>query len=205
MKIISWNVNGLGNQKKNSSIKNLLRKFQPEIILLQETKKEEITANCISSFWAVRDRKWIFTPSFDSSGGLLIAWRSDKFDDIQVEYGIFFLSVKLQDKQVKDQWWITCIYGPPLNMGKLEFWTELNDIGNLVLGPWCVGGDFNEILFPSDRKGQSRITRNSKCFHDWIAEFALIDLPLPNLQHTWSNFRINASCSKIDRFFISKD
>lgn len=31
-------------------------------------------------------------------------------------------------------------------MGKEEFWTELINLGNLVEGAWCVGGDFNEIL-----------------------------------------------------------
>lgn len=149
--------------------------------------------------------KWLSIPSLGSSRGLLIAWRSEKFDDIQVEYGTFSLLAKLQDKQVDNQWWITCIYGPPSNMGKLEFWMELNDIGNLIVGPWYIGGDFNEILFPSDRKGNSRTNKNLKCFHDWIAEFSLLDLPLTNLQHTWSNFRANASCNKIDRFFISKE
>lgn len=35
--------------------------------------------------------------------------------------------------------------------------------------------------------------------------FSLIDLPLTNLRHTWANFRPTASCSKIDRFFVSKE
>lgn len=30
--------------------------------------------------------------------------------------------------------------------GKSDFWKKLNDIENLIDGPCCVGGDFNEIL-----------------------------------------------------------
>lgn len=37
-------------------------------------------------------------------------------------------------------------------------------------------------------------------FHEWVIEFALIDIPIKNLQYTWSNFRAQAACSKIDLF-----
>lgn len=36
-----------------------------------------------------------------------------------------------------------------------------------------------------------------------VTEFALIDLPLQNTHFTWSNFRSNAACIKIDRVFFS--
>lgn len=29
---------------------------------------------------------------------------------------------------------------------KRNFWIELNDLGNLDDGAWCVGGDFDEVL-----------------------------------------------------------
>lgn len=54
----------------------------------------------------------------------------------------------------------------PTNLGKKDFWTELNDIGNLVDKAWCIGRDFNEILHPSDKKGKSRSPHSSQHFHD---------------------------------------
>lgn len=39
LKIVSWNVKGLGNLKKNISITALLRKFKADIIMLHETKR----------------------------------------------------------------------------------------------------------------------------------------------------------------------
>lgn len=65
----------------------------------------------------------------------------------------------------------------------------------------CVA-DFNDIRFASDRKGVTRRSGQSKCFHNWVSDFALIDLPLSNIKHTWSDFRVNASCSKIDSLCI---
>lgn len=42
---------------------------------------------------------------------------------------------------------------PVSYINKSEFWNDLNELGNLMDGPWCVGGDFNKILYSADRKG----------------------------------------------------
>lgn len=55
-------------------------------------------------------------------------WKSDTFDQLQVEYGIYSLSIKLKEKKDEKLWWINCIYDPSINSGKSNFWTELNDI-----------------------------------------------------------------------------
>lgn len=70
-------------------------------------------------------------------------------------------------------------------------------------GPWCSGGDFNEVLYLADRNGRRSSTIRTKKFLDWVTEFALIDNPTMNIQYTWSNFRESAACSKINRIFSS--
>lgn len=42
MKILSWNVKGLGCPRKSSSIKDLLRKFKADTVMLQESKRSMI-------------------------------------------------------------------------------------------------------------------------------------------------------------------
>lgn len=138
-------VKGLGNHKKNVSIKNIFCNHCPEIISLQETKKRKVDTKCLSSVWGVYNKGWITVPSHGTAGGLLIAWKGDSYDLITTEYGTF-LSVKLQEKQQGNLWWITCVYGLSINADKSDFWIELNDIGNLIDAPWCTSGDFNEIL-----------------------------------------------------------
>lgn len=87
--------------------------------------------------------------------------------------------------------------------GTFEFWTELKDLGNLLEGGWCIGGDFNEVLFTSDRSGRRRPNPHMETFKEWVSDFNLIDLTLQQGDHTWSNFRENPSFSKIDRLFVS--
>lgn len=40
MKIISWNIRGLGSRKKRKVVKDFLYHENPDIILLQETKRK---------------------------------------------------------------------------------------------------------------------------------------------------------------------
>ena len=49
LKIISWNVRGLNDRDKRLRVRNLVRKWGPDVICLQETKMELITRAVICS------------------------------------------------------------------------------------------------------------------------------------------------------------
>lgn len=85
-----------------------------------------------------------------------------------------------------------------------EFWIELNHMGNLAKGAWCIRGDFNEVLYRMDKNGRTGSTSQITNFNNWVSDFALLDIPLQNIQYTWSNFRFNATYSRLDRFFVNQ-
>lgn len=120
--------------------------------MIQENKKEIVDSKLLRFLWGIYNCEWTSIPSIGAAGGLMIAWKTDFFSLVSREHGSSSLSMKLKGILDRQLWWITCIYGPPSNRGKSDFWIELNDIGNLVDGPWCIGGDFSDILYPSDRK-----------------------------------------------------
>lgn len=76
---------------------------------------------------------------------MLIGWKTELFKVNQIKYGIFSLSMKIRSNREDFQWWLSCIYGPSVYHYKNDFWIELNNLVNLIEGPWCAGGDF-EIL-----------------------------------------------------------
>ena len=51
MKIISWNVRGLNKQDKRLKVRNLIRKWGPNVDCLQETKMGLINRAVIRSLW----------------------------------------------------------------------------------------------------------------------------------------------------------
>ena len=76
------------------------------------------------------------------------------------------------------QWTFTGVYGPVENNLRESFWEELGAIKGLWDGPWCVGGDFNEVLFPNERARGGRLSNSMRRYSDILYELDLIDLPL---------------------------
>ena len=69
-------------------------------------------------------------------------------------------------------------YGPTLKRNRELFWEELGAIRGLWSDPWCIGGDFNVVRFPSERSREGRITCSMRRFSEVIEELALRDLPI---------------------------
>lgn len=72
MKILSWNVRGLGRKSKRRMIKNMLISCGADIVILQETKKVEIERTLVNSIWGFHHKDWVSIPAIGSSGGLVI-------------------------------------------------------------------------------------------------------------------------------------
>ena len=54
MKIVSWNVWGVGLARKRGLIKGNLKRIRPDIVILLETKKESFNERWIGSMWKGR-------------------------------------------------------------------------------------------------------------------------------------------------------
>lgn len=65
----------------------------------KQKKKVEVNQRCLFSIWGNRSLEWISSPAEGSAGGKLTGWKADLFEVLQVEFGIFPLSVKLRNKQ----------------------------------------------------------------------------------------------------------
>lgn len=69
--------------------------------------------------------------------------------------------------------------------------------------PWCVGGDFNKVLFFQEQNKASRRLRGMDVFGDFVDRNELVNVTLRGTRFTWSNFQANPSLSKLDRFLVS--
>lgn len=76
MKITSWNVRGAGSAIKRAIIKESIRKFREDIVLLQETKISCMEDRIIRELWG---RRFVKFNSLGTSGVILLMWNSHKF------------------------------------------------------------------------------------------------------------------------------
>ena len=93
MKIINWNVRGLGSRNKRRMVKDFLRSANPDVVMIQETKKEKCDRRFVGGVWMVRNKDWVALPASRASGGILIIWDSKNLRSEEVVIGSFSVLV----------------------------------------------------------------------------------------------------------------
>lgn len=68
--------------------------------------------------------------------------------------------------------------------------------------PWCIGGDFNEILFLSERYSEASFSLSMSEFSYFIFEPNLVHLPLVGGRFTLSNNQDTPSWSSLLTDFL---
>ncbi len=118
---------------------------------------------------------------------------------------IFSISCKFRMVADQHEWIFSGVYGPNWDSNWDGMWDELSGIYNWWEAPWCVGGDFNVIHFPTERLGTESYTQAMLNFSEFVSTHGLIDTPLLGGQYTWSNNRESASMFRIDQFLYTAE
>lgn len=137
MKIVSWNVRGLGSKKKRCVIKDLLVKIYPDVVIFQETKLEPVDRNVLKSLWEARNKGWSSLQSCGRSGGILIMWDERIVSVLEMVCGVFSISIKVKGLN-EFVCWLSGVYGPKKPMDRREFWEELYLGCVIQIGSWEV-------------------------------------------------------------------
>ena len=119
--------------------------------------------------------------------------------------GRFFVSCKFKNVVDDFVWAFIGVYGPNFDRDRRLFWEELVEIHSWWNVPWCIGGGFNVVRFPSERLGADFFSSAMLDFSDFISDHNLTDFPLEGGTFTWSNSRAVASQSRLNRFLLSSD
>ncbi|CAE5958887.1 unnamed protein product [Arabidopsis arenosa] len=102
---------------------------------------------------------------------------------------------------------VSCIYGDPVFKKRLLNWERLSRIGVGRRDPWCIVGDFNDILHNGEKIGGPR--RGDyifKPFSEMIAACNLVELPSHGNGFTWAGRRYDLWIqSRLDRAFGNKE
>ncbi|XP_028109972.1 uncharacterized protein LOC114308561 [Camellia sinensis] len=201
MKILSWNVRGLGNAGKRSRIKDLLRMKRVDMVLLQETKRSSIDDNVIRSLWPSDLVEFMVVDAIGTAGGILCIWNPEVFS---LKGCCCYTSFILLEGIVHSN--LNCvvgnIYAPNDEENRRKLWTTLVQLKSVFPDPWCLGGDFNEVKTVSERKGCIRRDRGMGDFGNFISSLELVDIPMLGRRYTWGN---SQSWSRIDRFIVNPE
>ncbi|MCH86334.1 endonuclease/exonuclease/phosphatase family protein [Trifolium medium] len=85
------------------------------------------------------------------SGGLAILWRRKAECQI-ITYSQNFINVEIKYDSGR-LWRFTGFYGYPEHDRRRESWDLLRSLAHDTSLPWCVMGDFNDMLSADDKRG----------------------------------------------------
>ena len=205
LKIMSWNVRGVNNQDKRKVLEAFIRSKKVDIVCLQETKIQNMRVGLVRSLGVGRFLDWGTVDVEGSVGGILVFWDKRVVELVDMETGIFSVSCCFRNCIDGFQWMFSGVYGPVVDSKSEFFWEELGAVRGLWNEPWCVGGDFNMVCFPRERRGVGSVSNSMRRFSEIIEDLGLRDIPLQGGPFTWRGGRNNCSMSRIDRFLVSND
>ncbi|KAL0292806.1 UNVERIFIED_CONTAM: hypothetical protein Sradi_6971300 [Sesamum radiatum] len=141
-------------------------------------------------------------------GRIWLAWNAMEIgvDVLRVEAQ--FIHCALFNKRTSTKCLISVVYGDCEAVRRRSLWESLLSISeDTVDDPWCVLGDFNAIVDPSESCGRV-VEPNSAMaeFSDFITDAALVHLPFQGCPYTWHNCSegIRSLWRRLDRVLVNE-
>ncbi|KAH1056279.1 hypothetical protein J1N35_034344 [Gossypium stocksii] len=149
MKVMSWNIRGLGRPHTVNRLKNKLRAINPHILFLMETKlnskrMERVRVKCGFD-------NGIGIDAVGSKGGLSLGWKENGLIRLK-SYSSFHIDVEVQDVDCGEIWHLTGFYGHPEERYQVQSWNLLWMLDGLRESE----GDFYQPIFG---KGWTEVLR----------------------------------------------
>ncbi|RVW42450.1 Transposon TX1 uncharacterized 149 kDa protein [Vitis vinifera] len=157
----------------------------------------------VNSVGIGRFLNWASVDARGAAGGLLLLWDNRVLENLEVERGGYSISIRFRNCVDGFTWTFSGVYGPVISSEKEDFWEELSAIRGLWEDPWCLGGDFNAVRLPEERRNSLRLTTEMRRFSEVIGELGLKELPLAGGPYTWIGGLNSQAASKLDRFLFS--
>jgi len=144
MKILSWNVRGLGGLEKRRDVRLLVGEKLPIILCIQETKLQICDDFVSASVWGAPPHSYSFWPSVGASGGLLTVWDSDEVKVWDTTTGNHLLMIHGNFVKSNEEFFLFNIYAPCDQPARQSLWNSLSARLALLGGKKvCICGDFN--------------------------------------------------------------
>lgn len=135
MNPLSWNCRGLGTPRLVRALHDLVKRYNPEIVFLLETKSKTRRMERIKN-----------------RIGFALLW-SREIDLEIMSYTKNHIDVVIKETNSDFKWRFNGFYGHPETHKRCESWNLLAFLNSQYHLPWLCLGDFNEILSMDEKFG----------------------------------------------------
>lgn len=114
--------------------------------------------------------------------GLWMLWNEEKISMNILECSHY--KIKAYVEYQRKGWLFTLVYASPHFQARQALWHYLDCVPRLSSLPWIIIGNFNEVLYNTERQGSLATIHSSGMLH-WIHCNALINLEYIGAAYTW--------------------
>ncbi|XP_057425670.1 uncharacterized protein LOC130719036 [Lotus japonicus] len=209
MKILSFNVRGLGGRGKMRVIREVVCHHHVEVLFVQETKLQRISTRTCAQLWGESGFDWKATPAVNRGGGLLCIWNPNLFVLEECVEGQGFIGLVGVWKASQSRCVLVNIYSATDMEGKRALWNALTLWrANCTVTAWCLASDFNVVRVEDECRGCVGVLpvqrQEMEEVHLFISTMELQDIPLAGRRFTWRRPN-NQARTRLDRFLVSNE
>ena len=197
MKLLSYNGRGLQKATAVTSLADIQKRHDADVIFLMETHLDDFPADCLRKRLRMEYKEVV--RSDGRKGGLLLLWKKEIVLSLRFKTENYIdVFIGCGQEQI---WRFTGFYGEPRWADKHLSWDRIRELKTVNTMPWLLMGDMNEILYPFEKEGGNpRPTHFTEAFRDVIDECGLSDLGYTGDKFTWHRAGIR---EQLDRALVS--
>ena len=204
MKCISWNVQGLRDERRRGIVGRYLREWGAELIRLQETMLVQLDQQTWTTLGWGSGAAHVAIEASGRSGGILLAWREELFNHLSTWKGRHVAAAHLKSRRDGTPFVVASVYCPTHPGRREELWEDLRQLhGAFPETMMLIGGYFNVTLRANDRpNGGGGRDPGSAQFRELIDSLSLAEMGPLDWCFTW---RGQSSQSRLDHFLCSME
>lgn len=204
MNLIGWNCRGLGKPRSVRCLRDLVKSRHPDFLFLSETM---VQSNKIKDL----SEQMGFASSYavervGQGGGLAIMWRRNVICTV-ISASSNFIDLEFYERNATN-WRLTCFYGFSERHKRKDSWNLLRKLASVSHLPWCIFGDFNDLLYKEDKAGKHPHPQSlMNGFRNAIEDCNLAEIDLVEGQYTWEKSKGSPEWvrERLDRAFATQN
>jgi exonuclease III len=173
MKILMWNVRGLGKPARRRQVREYILHENIDFIGLQETIKQDFSESILRDLAGSCNVSWFWSPSYGHSGGILVNVQGDILEVENHTARTYSIQTTIRNRLTNFKWDVVMVYGPTHHDFSLDFLAELSDICSHSGLPLVLGGDFNLIRSEDEKNSENYNQQLMDSFNNFIGDHHL--------------------------------